>query len=181
MGLRSNETLDTFFYKIIENEKIMNLMKLPIIKSSDTEVIKNKKLSVIKKNITKTIQNPNELKNEGKKVQIENIDYNIYSDYRITITMAQAIKTNSSIFGNPQIDINIYYDNTKCEDIFKIVDLISDEFSGKELKIKFEEDFTEYEMYKMITCVGQTAQTPIINNYERIGIRFSFYATLYKK
>ena len=31
-----------------------------------------------------------------------------------------------------------------------------------------------------IRCEGQTAQTAMINNYERIGIRFSFFATLYK-
>lgn len=181
MGLRSEETLNTFLDKIIENEEIMKLMDLPIINLDDTQAIKNKKITIIKKNITKTIQNPYELGIENKKMQIDGKSYNIYSDYRITITMAQSIKTNSDIFGNPQVDINIYYDNTKCENIFKIVDLISDEFSGKYLKIKFEEDSKEYEMEKLITCVGQTSQTPIINNYERIGIRFSFYASLYKK
>ena len=35
-------------------------------------------------------------------------------------------------------------------------------------------------MLKEIKCEGITSQVSMINNYERIGIRFSFYATLYK-
>ena len=36
------------------------------------------------------------------------------------------------------------------------------------------------EFIREIKCEGITSQVAIINNYERVGIRFSFYATLYK-
>ena len=80
-------------------------------------------------------------------------------------------------FGNPQIDINIYYDNTNMPHVFKLLDLISDEFSGQDLVVDLG---NEKQMIKKIKCEGITAQVAMINNYERIGIRFSFYATLYK-
>ena len=95
----------------------------------------------------------------------------------MTVSLAASIKTGSYIFGNPQVDINIYYDNTKMDNVFKLVDLISDLFSGITMEVKTEEG---KEFIRELKCEGITAQIAIINNYERVGIRFSFYATLYK-
>ena len=95
----------------------------------------------------------------------------------MTVSLAASIKTDSYIFGNPQVDINIYYDNTKMENVFKLVDLISDLFSGITMEVKTE---TDKEFIRELKCEGITSQIAIINNYERVGIRFSFYATLYK-
>ena len=91
--------------------------------------------------------------------------------------MVQSIKTNSYLFGNPQVEIDIYYDNTNMKNIFRLLDLISDEFSGQNLVVDLG---NEKQMLKAIKCEGITSQVAMINNYERIGIRFSFYATLYK-
>ena len=63
------------------------------------------------------------------------------------------------------------------ENIFRLLDLISDEFSGQNLVVDLG---NEKQMLKEIKCEGITSQVSMINNYERIGIRFSFYATLYK-
>lgn len=83
----------------------------------------------------------------------------------------------SYLFGNPQVDINIYYDNTKMKDVFKLLDLISDEFSGQDLIVEID---GEKQMIKHLKFEAITSQVAIINNYERVGIRFSFYSTLYK-
>ena len=95
----------------------------------------------------------------------------------MTIALAASVKLDSYIFGNPQIEINIYYDNTKMENIFKLFDLISDLFSGISLEVKTED---KKQFIRDLKCEGITAQVSMINNYERVGIRFSFYATLYK-
>ena len=38
----------------------------------------------------------------------------------------------------------------------------------------------EKQFIRELKCEGITSQVAIINNYERVGMRFSFYATLYK-
>ena len=178
MALRSNETLEAFIDKITHNSEIMNILKLPTILDTDADKIKNKKRKVlIDKCITKSAQEPYELGKNFPEIDIEGIKYKDYGDIRITIAFAQSIKTGSYLFGNPQVDINIYYDNTNMENIFKLLDLISDEFSGKDLIVDLG---NERQMLKEIKCEGITSQVSMINNYERIGIRFSFYATLYK-
>ena len=63
------------------------------------------------------------------------------------------------------------------DNVFKLLDLISDEFSGKDLTVELNDG---KQILKNIKCEGITSQVAMINNYERIGIRFSFYATLYK-
>ena len=114
---------------------------------------------------------------EFKEIEIDNKKYSNYGKTRITVSFAQSIAMHNDIFGNPQVDINVYYDNTNLDNVFKIIDLISDEFSGQDLEIKSE---NENSFIRNIRCEGQTSQTAMINNYERMGIRFSFYATLYK-
>lgn len=177
MSLRSEETLEAFVNKIITNKDIMDILKLPTILKTDTEEIKNKKRkAVIDKAIVKTAQEPVELNKKFPEIEIDGIKYKNYGETRITVSLAPSIKTGSYLFGNPQVDINIYYDNTKGVPL-KLLDLISDEFSGQELKVEVEEG---KQIIKNIKCEGITSQVAIINNYERVGIRFSFYATVYK-
>ena len=178
MALRSNATLEAFIDKIVRNKDIMDYMKLPTILKSDTESIKNKKRkAVIDKVIVKSAQEPNELNKKFQPVEIDGVTYKNFGDVRMSITLAQSIKTNSYLFGNPQVDIDIYYDNTKTMDVFELLDLISDEFSGKDIEIITKEGKS---YLKEIKCEGITAQVSNINNFERVGIRFSFYATMYK-
>lgn len=178
MSLRADATLESFVDKLIRNQAIMNILHLPTILDTDTEdIIKKKRILLIDKVITKSAQEPYELGKNFPKVMIDNVEYVNYSDIRITISLASSIKLHSELFDNPQVDINIYYDNTKMENVFKLLDLISDEFSGKDLIVKTE---NKNKLLRKLTCEGITSQIAIINNYERVGIRFSFYATLYK-
>lgn len=178
MSLRSDETLEAFINKIITNKDIMDILNLPTILSTDTEEIKMKKRKIlIDKAIVKSSQEPMELGRQFPEVEIDGIKYKNYAETRVSISLAQSIKTNSYLFGNPQVDINIYYDNTNMNNVFKLLDLISDEFSGQNLIVELDDG---KQMLKDIKCEGITSQVAIINNYERVGIRFSFYATLYK-
>lgn len=178
MSLRIDETLEAFVSKIISNKEIMNILKLPTINQEDTlEIKKKKRKLLIDKVITKSSQEPSELGKEFPEVIINKEKYKNYGEIRVTVSLAQSIKMKSYLFGNPQIDINIYYDNTKMENVFKLLDLISDEFSGQDLIININEN---NQILKQLKCEGITSQVAIINNYERVGIRFSFYATVYK-
>ncbi len=178
MSLRIDETLEAFVSKIISNKEIMNILKLPTINQEDTlEIKKKKRKLLIDKVITKSSQEPSELGKEFPEVIINKEKYKNYGEIRVTVSLAQSIKMKSYLFGNPQVDINIYYDNTKMENIFKLLDLISDEFSGQDLIININEN---KQILKQLKCEGITSQVAIINNYERVGIRFSFYATVYK-
>jgi len=178
MSLRSDETLEAFIGRIIRNKDIMDILKLPTILPNDTdEIINKKRKMVIDKAIVKTAQEPYEINKKFPEVTIDGITYKDYGETRLTIALAQSIKTRGYLFGNPQVEMNIYYDNTKFKDVFKLLDLLSDEFSGQTLEVKFGDN---KQMIKNLRCEGITAQVAIINNYERVGIRFSYYATLYK-
>lgn len=178
MSLRINDTLEAFVDKIITNKEIMDILKLPTISDEDSEQVKNKKRKlIIDKAISKSAQEPYELGKDFPEVEVDGIKYKNYGDTRMTVSLAASIKTDSYIFGNPQVDINIYYDNTKMDNVFKLVDLISDLFSGITMEVKTENN---KEFIRELKCEGITSQIAIINNYERVGIRFSFYATLYK-
>lgn len=178
MSLRSNETMEAFVNKIITNKDIMNILNLPTILKTDSEEIKKQKRKrVIDKAIVKSSQEPAELGREFPEIEIDGIKYKDYAETRVSISLAQSIKTGSYLFGNPQVDINIYYDNTNMDNVFKLLDLISDEFSGQDLTVELDDG---KQILKNIKCEGITSQVAMINNYERIGIRFSFYATLYK-
>lgn len=178
MSLRIDDTLEAFVQKIITNKEIMDILKLPTINATDSEEVKNKKrIMIINKAISKSSQEPYELGKSFPEVEIDGIKYKNYAETRMTVSLAASIKTGSYLFGNPQIDINIYYDNTKMDNVFKLFDLISDLFSGISMEIKTNEN---KEFIREIKCEGITSQVAIINNYERVGIRFSFYATLYK-
>ena len=158
--------------------EIMDILKLPTIKDSDTDTVKNKKRKLlIDKVISKTAQVPQELGKDFPEVTINNIKYKGYGKIRITVAFAASIKMNSYLFGNPQVEINVYYDNTNMDNVLKLFDLISDEFSGQDIEIKIN---NESGILKQLKCQGITAQVAIINNYERVGIRFSYYATVYK-
>lgn len=178
MSLRADDTLEAFINRIIHNQEIMDIMHLPVISTSDSEELVNeKRVVLIDKFITKTAQVPYELGTTFEDVEIDDKIYSDYGRIRITISFAQSIKTNHDLFGNPQIDINIYYDNTEMNNIYKLFDLISDEFSGQDLLVEVGNNKS---FIRNIRCEGQTAQTAIINNFERAGLRFSFFATLYK-
>lgn len=178
MSLRSEETMEAFINKITHNSEIMDILNLPTIFKTDTEDIKlQKRRRIIDKVIVKSSQEFTEIAKKFSPVVIDGKTYSDYGKTRISVSMAQSIKMNSYLFGRPQIDINIYYDNTNMKNIFKLLDLISDEFSGQDLIVDLG---NEKQMVKAIKCEGITAQVAMINNYERIGIRFSFYATLYK-
>ena len=178
MSLRINDTLEAFIEKITTNKEIMDILKLPTINPNDTEAVKNKKRKmVIDKAISKSAQEPYELGKSFPEVEIDGIKYKNYGETRMTVALAASIKTGSYLFGNPQVEINIYYDNTKMGNVFKLLDLISDLFSGISMKVETEE---EKQFIRELKCEGITSQVAIINNYERVGMRFSFYATLYK-
>lgn len=178
MSLRINDTLEAFVQRIITNKKIMDILKLPTITEDDSIEIKNKKRKmIIDKVISKSAQEPYELGKNFPEVEIDGVKYKSYGDTRITVSLAQSVKTGSYLFGNPQVDINIYYDNTKMDNVFELLDLISDLFSGITMEVKTE---INKEVIREIKCEVITSQVAIINNYERVGMRFSFYATLYK-
>lgn len=178
MSLRSEETMEAFVNKVTRNSEIMNILNLPTILKTDTEEIRlQKRKRIIDKVIVKSSQEFVEIAKKMPEITIEGVTYSNYGKTRISISMAQSVKTNSYLFGRPQIDINIYYDNTNMQNIFRLLDLISDEFSGQNLVVDLG---NEKQMLKEIKCEGITSQVAMINNYERIGIRFSFYATLYK-
>jgi len=178
MSLRADATLEAFINRIIRNQQIMDILNLPYISKTDTpELIDEKRIVLIDKFISKTAQVPYELGSEFPSVEIDEIEYSDYGKIRITISFAQSIKLNHDLFGNPQVDMNIYYDNTEMNNVYKLLDLLSDEFSGQNLEVLINDEKT---FIRNIRCEGQTAQTSMINNYERIGLRFSFYASLYK-
>jgi len=178
MSLRINDTLEAFVEKIITNTEIMDILNLPTINEEDSENIKNKKRKMlIDKAISKSAQEPYELGKNFPEVEVDGKKYKNYTDTRMTVSLAASIKTDSYIFGNPQVDINIYYDNTKMDNIFKLIDLVSDLFSGITMQVNTKDG---NEFIRELKCEGITSQVAIINNYERVGIRFSFYATLYK-
>ena len=134
MSLRSEETMEAFIKKITQNSEIMNILHLPTILKTDAEEVKTQKRKrIIDKVIVKSSQEWAELAKKFSDVTIEGVTYSDYGKIRISISMAQSIKMNSYLFGNPQVDINIYYDNTNMENIFRLLDLISDEFSGQDL------------------------------------------------
>lgn len=178
MALNAENTLEAFVDRLSRNSEIMNILKLPTIKDSDTNTVKNKKRKLlIDKVISKTAQVPQDLGKDFPEVTIDNIKYKGYGKIRITVAFAASIKMNSYLFGNPQVEINVYYDNTNMDNVLKLFDLISDEFSGQDIEIKIN---NESGILKQLKCQGITAQVAIINNYERVGIRFSYYATVYK-
>lgn len=178
MALNAANTLEAFVDRLSRNSEIMDILKLPTIKDSDTDTVKNKKRKLlIDKVISKTAQVPQELGKDFPEVTINNIKYKGYGKIRITVAFAASIKMNSYLFGNPQVEINVYYDNTNMDNVLKLFDLISDEFSGQDIEIKIN---NELGILKQLKCQGITAQVAIINNYERVGIRFSYYATVYK-
>lgn len=178
MALRAKDTLEAFVDRLTRNKAIMDILKLPTITNEDTEEIKKRKrVLLIDKVISKTAQEPYELNKEFPEVTINGNSYVGYGDIRITIAFAQSIKLNSYLFGNPQVEINIYYDNTNMDNIFDLLDLISDEFSGQNLEVRIND---EVSLLRELKCQGITSQVAIINNYERVGIRFSYYATIYK-
>lgn len=175
-----NQTLESVKKRIIYNSKIMKLMNLPIIEKNDTDIIINQKINqVINKVITKTAQNPRALGEKTKPIIINGIKYDNYEEIRMTISIIQSALTGNEVFGNPRIEINIYYDNNNPDIALKILDLLSDEFSGKDLDVIWEDDNRKYVTKRELTCEGNTSQIPNINSYEKIGIRFSFYVTSY--
>lgn len=178
MSLRANETLEAFIDKIIRNNEIMDILKLPTILDTDSDEIKTiKRKKVIDKVIVKTAQETYELNKKFPPVTIDDIVYSDFGKIRLSICFAQSIKIDSYLFGKPQIDINVYYDNTETDNVFDLLSLISDLFSGQQIEIKTKDG---KEVIKDIKCEVITSQVAIINNFERVGIRFSYYATLYK-
>lgn len=175
-----SETLEEVKRRIIYNSDIMKLMNLPVIEKDDSETIINQKINqVINRAITLTAQNPRPLGERLKPIEIDSIIYDKYEEIRMTISILQSNILGSDIFGNPRIEINIYYNNNNPKKALKILDLLSNEFSGKYLTIPWEKDGKKYITQRELTNDGMNTQTANINNYEKVGIRFSFYATQY--
>ena len=178
MSLRLDETLEAFIYKMITNKEIMDILQLPLILDTDTEdVIKKKRDLLIDNYIVKSSQAPKSLSLPRKEIEIEGVKYNKYGHYSIGVNLAQSLGMSSYVFGNPEIDIFIYYDNTNMKDVFKLIDLISNCFVNQDIVLNTEDG---KQFIRNIKSEGQTSQVAIINNFERIGLRFSFYANLYK-
>lgn len=174
------DTLEAVRERIMYNDKIMTLMNLPTLSKNDSEKVLNQKINqVIKQAITLTVQNPKTLGEPATPVKIGNKVYDKYLDTRMTISILQSNTLSGTIFGNPRIEINIYYDNSNPDNALKILDLLSNEFSGKDLNVVWEEDDKTYTRARELKCVGVITQNPNINNYETCGIRFSFYAPHY--
>lgn len=175
------ETLESIFKRISENQKIMTLMGLPTVKYDDTEDIKKAKINkLIKKYVTKTAQNPTYLGEKVIPITIDKITYKDYGNIRVTISIIQGSSLSSDIFGNPKIEINVYYDNSNPDKALKILDTLSNEFSGKDLDVYWEdEDNKTYLTKRELKCDALNTQSQNINNYEVVGIRFSFYASHY--
>lgn len=178
MALRLDATLEAFKNKIITNKEVMDILGLPtILKTDDENTIKQKKKLLIDKYITKSSQNPESLSKPVKPLVFDGVKYDKYGKFRIALTLAQSLGMDSYVFGNPQLDIFIYYDNTNMDNLFKLLDLLSDMFVGQNLEIETEEGKS---FIRQIQSEGQLSQTAIINNFERTGLRLSFYANLYK-
>lgn len=174
------DTLEAIRKRIMYNDKIMTLMNLPVLDKEDSEKVLNQKINqVIKRAITISVQNPKVLGEKATPVKIGNVVYDKYLDTRMTISILQSNTVGGTIFGNPRIEINIYYDNNNPDNALKILDLLSNEFSGKDLNIVWEEDGNVYTRARELKCVGVITQNPNINNYEVCGIRFSFYVSHY--
>ena len=123
MALNAANTLEAFVDRLSRNSEIMDILKLPTIKDSDTDTVKNKKRKLlIDKVISKTAQVPQELGKDFPEVTINNIKYKGYGKIRITVAFAASIKMNSYLFGNPQVEINVYYDNTNMDNVLKLFD-----------------------------------------------------------
>lgn len=175
-----SDTLEAVKKRIINNSKMMELMNLPVINKTDSEQIKNQKINqVIDRAITTTAQSPRALGEKVKPITIDGIVYDKYQEIRITLSIVQSNLTGSDIFGNPRLEINIYYDNNNPKDALKLIDLISNEFSSRDINVIWEEDGKEYVTQRELTCEGLVTQSANINNYERVGIRFSFFASHY--
>ena len=118
MSLRSNETMEAFISKLTQNSEIMNILNLPTILKTDTEEIKlQKRKRLIDKVIVKSSQEWVEIAKKMPEITIDGKTYSDYGKIRISVSMAQSIKTGSYLFGNPQFDINIYY-STRNMSIF---------------------------------------------------------------
>ena len=118
MSLRSEETMEAFINKITHNSEIMDILNLPTILKTDTEDIKlQKRRRIIDKVIVKSSQEFTEIAKKFPDVTIDGITYSDYGKTRISVSMAQSIKMHSYLFGNPQVDINIYYDNTNITNV----------------------------------------------------------------
>lgn len=176
MALELNGTINGFINRIVTNKEIMDILGLPVLTGDESEDLLFKKKYIYKKIIFTTIQNPESLSMKVKKETLDGVNFPKNTNYKISFTLAQSLNADG-IFGKPQLDVFIYYDNTNCDDLFKLIDLISDSFTEQNIKIKTKDG---EQFIRNINCEGQTSQVAIINNFERIGIRFSFYASLYK-
>lgn len=182
MALILNDTFDEIILEMSKNKKLMDLMYLPTVFEKDSEEIKNQKLyQAIRQCITKTSQNPEVLGEKLEPITIDNIEYKDYGKIRITIISSQGSKNYNTQFGNQRIDIFIYYNNTTdTERAFKILDIISGMLSNKELKINWiDDEENKCTAIRNLEPGFLLTQSPIINTYERIGMRFYFYNSYY--
>lgn len=175
------ETLESVFNLIITDEKIMKLMDLPTIKKNDTEKIKQQKINqVIKKAITFSAQNPNELGKDFPKVKIGEEVYDKYGIIRMTICNLQSEELGSDIFGRPRIEIDVYHLNSDTQKALKIINLLTKKFSKRKIDVEWlDDDNVKHISTREFICRGIITQIPNINFYEKSGVRFSYYASYY--
>ena len=174
------ETIDTVFKEIIKDKKIMDLMSLPVICNDDTESIKAKKMSVIKKAITFSSQNPNALGGKFQAISIEDKTYSDYAKIRMTICNLQSENLSTDLFGRLRLEINLYHLNEDTNKVLKIINLIAKKFSERDIYVEWVDD-TDYKHIsrRQLSCRGIITQIPNINNYEKSGIRFAYYGSYY--
>lgn len=182
MGLHLADTLENVIELLAYNKEIMDIMKLPTLSKTDSEVIRNQKLNqAIKQCITKSAQNPQALGEKFEPVIIDGVTYADFGEIRIAVSTTQGITTLNPEFGRQKLDINIFYNNTTDTDkALKILDLISDLLSNIELKILWEDKEGKTCWLKRFLEDGIIlTQTAVINNYEKVGIRYMFYNSYY--
>lgn len=175
------QTLNTIFDEIIRDEHIMKLMNLPTINDNDPIEINTKKTNqVIKRAITFSSENPGALGERFPKIKIGD---NVYSDYgkiRMTICNMQSDDLGSDIFGRPRVEIAIYHLSEDTEKALEIINYLAKKFSRRKIEIEWTDDAGfKHISYRELTCRGIITQVPNINNYEKSGIRFSYFASYY--
>lgn len=177
----TKETLDTVFYEIIQDEKIMKLMNLPTVYKDDSEKVKNAKIEkVIKKAITFSSQNPRALGEIFPKVKIGDEIFERYARVRMTIHGVVGDNIGNDVFGRPKFEIDVYHLNEDVDIAEKIIDRITTKFSRRKIDVEWtDDDGNKHISPRELTCIGQITPIANINNYEQSGVRFYYYASYY--
>lgn len=165
------ETLNSFWNRITHNKEIMELMKLPVMDKNDSDEIRGIKEKIIRELVTKgTIQLKENLPAKPDTYEIDGIEYGPFGFIRITISLAPSEEARTDTFLKDQIEIAVHYERTQADNAFKIVDLIKKIFVNKYLSIEGHNP-------RIITGGKNLTPQVTVATYEKIPIRFSYYAS----